>query len=383
MELKGVSREQWGLIYLTRCALRGEDAEPEKLAGLDLQRLLSLAKKHSMNAMAARPLRKVLDPETMLQWKKAMEKAMRKNILLDTERRILCAEMEVRGIWYMPLKGSILKDLYPTMDMRQMSDQDILYDASYREEICRMFLARGYTQEGREDSHHDTYHKEPVYNIEMHHALIEEGDDIHMAKYYRNVKDRLIPDKPGGFGHHFTDEDFYVYMTAHAYRHYVERGIGIRALVDIHVYENKKPNLDWSYIEKECAKLRIDGYEKRSRILSRKLFGSEQIQELDEGDLDLLIYSFDAGTHGSEAGFIDHELKRMQKGGKISFWTKIRFLFRRLFPSPEWMMQKNKKLRQHPWMIPFAWIGRLFRGAFRRREHTVKELRYIMDTEEK
>lgn len=383
MDISGISREQGAFLYLTRCALRGETADMEKLEGLDLERLLSLAKKHSMNAMAARPLYKSLEGEAMLQWKKAMERAMRKNILLDTERRAVCAEMEKRGIWYMPLKGSVLKDLYPSMDMRQMSDQDILYDATHREEVCEMFLARGYTQEGREDSHHDTYHKEPVYNIEMHHTLIEEGDDIHMAKYYRNIKERLIADKPGGYGFHFADEDFYVYMTAHAYRHYVERGIGIRALVDIHVYESKKSGLDWAYIEAECDKLRIGEYERISRSLSRKLFGGETVPPLNEEELDLLLYSFDAGTHGSEAGFISHELKKLGKGEKASFWAKVRFLFRRLFPSPEWMMQKNKKLRKHPWMLPFAWIGRLFRGAFRRREHTVKELRYIMDSEDK
>lgn len=383
MEIKGISGEQGAFLYLIRCALRGENADMGELEGLDLGRLLSLAKNHSMNAMAARPLYKSLDGETQLRWKKDMERAMRKNILLDTERRAICAEMERRGIWYMPLKGSILKDLYPSMDMRQMSDQDILYDASRREEVSEMFLARGYTKEGREDSHHDGYQKEPVYNIEMHHTLIEEGDDIRMAKYYRGIKERLIADKPGGYGFHFTDEDFYVYITAHAYRHYVERGIGIRALVDIHVYESKKPGLDWAYIEAECAKLRIDQYERISRSLSRKLFGGESVLPLNEEELDLLIYSFDAGTHGSEAGFISHELKKLGKGEKVSFWAKVRFLFRRLFPSPEWMMQKNKKLRKHPWMIPFAWIGRLFRGAFRRREHTVRELRYIMDSEEK
>lgn len=382
MELKGISREQGALLYLTRCALRGEDAQmPE---GVDMERLLALAKDQSMNALAAHPLRKALEAEAFLPWKKSMEKAMRKNILLDAERRSLCAEMEKRGIWYMCLKGSVLKDLYPTMDMRQMSDQDILYDEKRREEVRELFLARGYRQEeGKEDSHHDTYHKEPVYNIEMHHTLIEEGDDILMAKYYRDIKTRLIQDRPDGFAYHFTDEDFYVYMTAHAYRHYVERGIGIRALADIYVYDSKKPDLDWTYIEAECARLGMKDYEAVSRSLSRKLFADDAVPELTPQERDLLIYSFDAGTHGSEAGFINHELKQMGKGGRISFWTKVRFLFRRLFPSLEWMMQKNKKLRKHPWMIPFAWIGRLFRGAFRRRDHTVKELRYIMDTEEK
>ncbi len=37
------------------------------------------------------------------------KKSIRKNCLLDIERTSILADMEQHGIWYMPLKGSILK----------------------------------------------------------------------------------------------------------------------------------------------------------------------------------------------------------------------------------------------------------------------------------
>ena len=53
---------------------------------------------------------------------------MRKALLFDAERKGILDFMEQRGIWYLPLKGVVLKDYYPAVGMRQMSDNDILYD---------------------------------------------------------------------------------------------------------------------------------------------------------------------------------------------------------------------------------------------------------------
>lgn len=49
---------------------------------------------------------------TRLKWLDAKNKAVRKNMLLDAERHQLEKEFAEHGIWYMPLKGSILKDWY-------------------------------------------------------------------------------------------------------------------------------------------------------------------------------------------------------------------------------------------------------------------------------
>lgn len=43
--------------------------------------------------------------------------------------------MEQRGIWYLPLKGIILKEFYPSVGMRQMSDNDILFDEAFAEQV--------------------------------------------------------------------------------------------------------------------------------------------------------------------------------------------------------------------------------------------------------
>ena len=72
----------------------------------------------------------------------AYNKAVRKNVILDVERTAIFEEFERKGIWYMPLKGSILKELYPENGMREMADNDVLYDAKNNEKLCRLCSVR-------------------------------------------------------------------------------------------------------------------------------------------------------------------------------------------------------------------------------------------------
>lgn len=89
----------------------------------------------------------------------AKSKAIRKNILLDTEREKIFEFLEQNKIWYMPLKGVILKELYPKIGMRQMSDNDILFDETYRKDIVRFMKNKGYHLKSGINAHCDEWVK--------------------------------------------------------------------------------------------------------------------------------------------------------------------------------------------------------------------------------
>lgn len=119
------------LIYLMACSLQGTKPEGALLANIDLEALLRLAKAHSVSAMVCMALEQTdafrcAEESIRLKWLDAKNKAVRKNMLLDAERHQLEKEFAEYGIWYMPLKGSILKDWYPKFGMREMADNDIL-----------------------------------------------------------------------------------------------------------------------------------------------------------------------------------------------------------------------------------------------------------------
>ena len=99
--------------------------------------------------------------------------------------------------------------------------------------------------------------------------------DIQFAHtdYYDDIKNRLIKDEGNKYGFHFGDEDFYIYFTAHAYKHYKEGGTGFKTLTDFFVLNKSYGDtLDRKYINTELDKLGIRDFENDMRLLSEKLF---------------------------------------------------------------------------------------------------------------
>ena len=57
-----------------------------------------------------------------------------------------------------------------------------------------------------------------------------------------------------GFEKHLSQEDFYLYVTSHEYKHYSAGGTGLRSVLDTYVYLQKAaPDMD--YVTAEAEKL--------------------------------------------------------------------------------------------------------------------------------
>ncbi len=109
------------MLYLSACALTDTQPQNARLSHINYAALYELSIHHSMEALVseglsladytyseqAEPIVKAL--------RNKKEMAVRKNLLLDTERTALCEFLEQSKIWYMPLKGIVLQGLYPKM----------------------------------------------------------------------------------------------------------------------------------------------------------------------------------------------------------------------------------------------------------------------------
>ena len=161
----------------------------------------------------------------------------------------------------MPLKGSILKDWYPKPGMREMADNDILFDSSGRKQVRELFQNRGYKTVSFRKGNHDTYEKPPIYNFEMHVSLFQ-WTYKKLNEQYENVKENLLPVDGTAYQFTFTPEDFYVFALAHAYKHYCYSRTGIRTLTDIYVMNRHLSDfMDRDEVEKKLTHLGIAEYE--------------------------------------------------------------------------------------------------------------------------
>lgn len=371
------------LLYLMACSLQGTRPKEAALASVDLEKLLLLADAHSVSAMVCMALEQTdafrcAEEGIRKKWLEEKNKAIRKNMLLDAERNSLGAELEKNGIWYLPLKGSILKDWYPKFGMREMADNDILFDAAKRKQVKAIFRDRGYTIEGYGRGNHDAYEKPPIYNFEMHVALYDEQYRNLHAKY-ADVKQRLIPDKENPYRFHFTPEDFYVFVVAHAYKHYSQGGTGVRTLADIYIMNQKLgESLNRAYVESELEGLHILTYERVSRSLAQKLFGrAERIGEdsLIEEEQELLAYYLGSGTYGTIQNRILHQMQELQAdGAPITFRTKLHYLRSRMFPGLDWCRMNAPMVYRFPVLLPFFWTWRLISRGIKRSRAIKEEL---------
>lgn len=374
------------LLYLMACALQGVSAREEVLADADLKQLLIMARKHSVASMVCMALEKTAifanaDEATKKQWIDAKNKAIRKNMLLDAERKTISHELETQGIWYMPLKGSILKDWYPKFGMREMADNDILFDASKRKEVKAIFQGRGYTVKEYNKSNHDEYEKPPIYNFEMHVELYHKIYDTFNEKY-ADVKQRLIPDAEVPYRLHFTPEDFYVFVIAHAYKHYSSSGTGIRTLADIYIMNQKLGGtMNWEYVDSELRGLGIFSYECESRELAQKLFGIAELPtkaNLSEAEQQMLAYYLGASTYGTIENRTLNQMQKLQPdGGAITAHTKRKYLLSRIFPGREWCEAYAPTVYKYPVLLPFFWVWRLAVKGVKRRDIAKQELEAI------
>ena len=212
-------------------------------------------------------------------------------MLLDAEREAILAELEREKIRHMPLKGVIIKELYPKIGLREMTDNDILFDEAKREHVRDIFRARGYDVKYYcMNRTHDVYIKEPVYNYEMHVSLLRPlslGDDI--LEFFDGALDRSLPDSDFEYRCHMSDDDFYLFMKVHEYKHYVLSGTGLRLFADtfvyLRVYEDK---LNFEYIDGLLEKMGISDYERTSRSLAMKLMDVDTARRICLGESEIL-----------------------------------------------------------------------------------------------
>lgn len=319
------------MIYLIRCIVNDKKPSSDKVENINLENLYTVSSQHMLTSITAMALESAgIEDNSFTQ---AKGKAFRKIAVLDIERALLFQYLDSKGIWYMPLKGIVMKDYYPEYGMRQMSDNDILFDPKYRPAVKEYFESCGYETDEYGEGNHDVYFKAPVSNFEMHVGLFHQKHAKRFPtiyNYYQDVKDRLIKSESGS-EYHFGREDFYLFMTAHEYKHYYGGGTGLRSVLDTYMFMKKfGDTLDMKYIEGELEKLGIAEFEHESRKLAMNLFGraaptgknGRAANSLNEEERSMFEYIVFSGTYGNKENAVVNKINR--EGGKLKYvWGRI------------------------------------------------------------
>ncbi len=355
------------LVYLVSCAVNQEIPDQKRCDGMDLPEVFNLAKRHMLSSVSSYALRHVMPlPD---YWKEATAKAMRKQILFNSERKAVLHALEENGIWYLPLKGIVLKDYYPNPLMREMSDNDILIDKAKAQDVRSIMTGLGYSCTSYEKHHHDVYIKS-VLSFEMHRQLFSRYDYPVLFDYYEKIESIMKRDADSHFGCHFSPEDLYIHIVSHMYKHFAKAGTGLRSLLDIYVYNRAiGDSLDRDYIASQLKKTDLVAFEQNNRQLAERVFSH---QELSEDETRQLMYYIDSDCYGNIENQVMNELSVSDKRN-----SKMHYLLRRVFPSADFLGLYYPTVYRHRILYPFLVLYRPFKGIVTKRKRIVKELKAV------
>lgn len=353
--------------------LNQEETTFEPLSFEDLYSIYRLSKLHNITALVYQALKKYKlfqDPKSERPFELVYAQNMKKHILFDRERRELYAFLQENKIPFLPLKGIVIAPYYFDSFCREFSDNDILFDKKRAKEVKKYFLAHKFRVEEYGHGPHDVYMKEPVYNFEMHRFLFGENEDtkefvLYFENYLKQAKVKF------GYELELSKEDFFIYFTAHTYKHYAISGCGIRTMVDYYLFLMREKELDWDYIYTELDKIGLKDFALSFVTLTQKVFHKE---DLSKEEMESLMYILTSGTYGTVTHMVTNKVE--QKG-------KFKYVMYRLFPP----IYTYKIM--YPWAyaskvgIPVAWFIRLVRAIFRDPRKITHELHQVKESEGK
>ena len=263
----------------------------------------------------------------------------------------LYAVFETNKIDYMPLKGSALKSMYPSEEMRSMGDIDVLVRQEQYDHIRQLMLSFGF-QEGVQSDHEYIWDKNQIH-VELHKRLIPSYN----KDYYAYYGEGWQLARPSGmpFRYEMSHEDTLVYLFTHYAKHYRDAGVGIRQALDLYVYRKTCLQMNESYIQEKMCLLQLDRFYENTLHMLEVWFGEATHTEASQLISDRLFAGGVFGTH--ENSLYSSMLKQANNHGSVKKAKALKWL-KRVFPKFSGMCQLYPYLEKYPCLLPFMYITR-------------------------
>ena len=151
----------------------------------------------------------------------------------DEKFEEICEALEQAKIPYLPLKGSVLRALYPKGWMRTSCDIDILVrEADLERAVTVLCETLEYEKKGL-GSHDVSLFSPANIHLELHYDLVEDARANNCAALLSHIWEYAHPKAEGSAEHVLSDEMFYFYHIAHMAKHFEIGGCGLRPFLDL------------------------------------------------------------------------------------------------------------------------------------------------------
>lgn len=351
------------LTALLRGFVQCSPAEPAP--DWDGEHLLALAAKQNLLPIVAyeNKRRRLFSDESLCKrLESILYGAVAGSINRCVDFEALSETLTENGIVHMPVKGYYLRGLYPAAEVRTFGDIDILIHPEDRQKTHALMQSLGYAVE------HDW---EPTFSYrkgaefyEVHTNLMDGNldDRADLQAYFSSAWAHTLPDC--GLRVQPEREFHLIYIICHLAKHLYGGGAGLRMYLDVALYVKKwDTELKWDAIRQELSRLKLLDFFCTVMNACRVWFGMETCCVLPEPSAalleELLAYTLDSDLFGHSRDHSVVHLRNDSKEGEKKP-SKLRRICRMMFPPAEEIETRYTFLRGKHWLLPIAWVVRLF-----------------------
>ena len=258
------------------------------------------------------------------------------------------------GIAYVPLKGAVIRPLYPEPWMRTCCDVDILVrEEDLDRAVAAIGAACGLVERPHRKFHDVLLCLDPETHVELHFSLREgyEAMDAVLARAWEYA----VPEE--GYRYRLLPEFLIFYHIAHMAHHFLHGGCGLRPFLDLYLLERSLA-YDASSLDALLSKARLLTFAAAAREAVATWLGgvapTERVRQM--GD-----YLFPAGAYG----LLDNRVA-IGAAGK----SRFRYILGRIFLPYAVLSEYYPTLRGRrlltPWYQVRRWCAILKKRARRR-----------------
>ena len=270
------------------------------------------------------------------------------------------------GLDFMLLKGSSLKRLYPSSELRLMSDIDILVRDEQYERLRPLMREAGFA-EGMQTDHELMWRDRNGMLIEFHRRLIPSYNSDYYA-YFRDPWEKA--ERRAACEYAMRPEDEYLYVFTHLTKHYRDGGIGLRHMLDLWMFRRAYPKLDRAYLERELRRLELEAFHRNILATVAVWLDGRQETELTRAITERILVS---GAFGIREAFDAANAARQSAKTADIHAAKQRSLRRLVFLPYSSMKKRYPMLERFPVLLPVMWTARWFDAVLHRRDHIARQ----------
>ena len=337
----------------------------------DFSEILRLGDSHGVTSLLYPPLKKMFLPghPLLTGMKKQSFSAATRDSIRGKELAQIFAACTKEQIPVLPLKGCVIKDLYPHPELRFMSDADLLIREEDGEKMRTLMESLGHSFHRVDAADTDVYISPLSLNYEIHKGLEGEGFSPESMAFAGRLLEYSKPVKEGSYLMELPREEHYVYILCHFIKHFIYGGVGVRQLCDLYVCYHKW-DMNSHRLEELLTELELKDFHATLKALWEHWFLGAEGNDLTE---ELGTYILRSGVFGNEEQRSTDRL--LAKSNEKSY------VLARLFPPYKTMKGYFPILNKVPVLLPFMWVWRAIRAVLFRRGKLKTELDAYSNTD--